>query len=617
VVQHPEIEDDVESTQAPEIHGGKVVDYGLDLAIQILVQEIEPFPAWKAVLDEEPVVDHVGVGQHPIALAFVVIGLPCPRIQSPHIVIQSDDAACAGAFCLKGVLAVPRADVENGLADDVRHGFRYHVARGTITPGHQASTEVDRVEPVVLAYPLSQVGVTGHWVRLLLRRRDRLAADALDCRGPARPERLPEGARRAAGWMPVSLELTRVMATLSRLLRWVEARIAGGWRVVGSRWRVIRGVAAVGLLVVAASVGYQRRAELSSAAGSLGHLRVGWVAVAVAAEIASMVAFGGLHRWLLRTGGVDVSLLSMIEIVLAGNALSSSLPGGAAWSATWSFGQFRRRGADPVLAGWVVVVSGVVATAAVCAIVIAGTWAAGGTGPVSHLRWSAALVLAVPAGAVGGYALAKHSPRARTALHDRTDVLFDHLPATRRAAGLLRQAAAQVATVRPGPLGWIEAFGFAMANWLFDALCLAACIEALGLAVPWRAILVIYGLTQVAASLPITPGGLGVVEASLAALLVAYGEKPSSALAVVLLYRVVSFWGLVPIGWVTWFGIELAYRGGVRRRAHPWADHLHGANPPPPRPAVGPERILRPAPCFDCPDNPDPEESYELVPPAA
>ena len=132
---------------------------------------------------------------------------------------------------------------------------------------------------------------------------------------------------------------------------------------------------------------------------------------------------------------------------------------------------------------------------------------------------------------------------------------------------------------------------------------------------PWRAIVVIYGLTQVAASLPITPGGLGVVEASLAALLVAYGEKPMSALAVVLLYRIVSFWGLVPIGWVTWFGIELAYRGGLRQRPHPWADHLHGVNPAPPRPAVGPERVLRPAPCPGCPDNPDTTaETHELAP---
>src|SRR5271165_3570507 len=103
------------------------------------------------------------------------------------------------------------------------------------------------------------------------------------------------------------------MAILARPVRWVGARIDSSWRVLRTRWRVVRGGAMAGLVVVVAVVGYQKRSELSSAAGELGHLQVGWLVVAVAAEITSMVAFGGLHRWLLRAGGVDVSLVSMVE----------------------------------------------------------------------------------------------------------------------------------------------------------------------------------------------------------------------------------------------------------------------------------------------------------------
>jgi hypothetical protein len=168
-----------------------------------------------------------------------------------------------------------------------------------------------------------------------------------------------------------------------------------------------------------------------------------------------------------------------------------------------------------------------------------------------------------------------------------------------------RQTADKLALVQPGPLAWAGVFGLALANWLYDGACLAGCVAALGLPIPWQSILVIYGLTQVSASLPVTPGGLGVVEGSLAALLIAYGEKPSSALAVVLLYRIVSFWALVPIGWVTWFGIELANRNGLRRGPHPWAEHRHGPTPAPLPPALGPERILRPAPCLGCPEQGD------------
>jgi uncharacterized membrane protein YbhN (UPF0104 family) len=166
----------------------------------------------------------------------------------------------------------------------------------------------------------------------------------------------------------------------------------------------------------------------------------------------------------------------------------------------------------------------------------------------------------------------------------------------------VRKTLDKLATVRPGALGWSEAFTLASANWLYDAICLAACIAALGLHVPWRAVLVIYGLTQVSASLPITPGGLGVVEGSMAALLVAYGTPTTAALAIVLLYRIVSFWALVPIGWIAWFSLELAGRSGLRRRPHPWAPHLHGPRAVVPEPVQGPERILAPEPCRGCPD---------------
>jgi uncharacterized protein (TIRG00374 family) len=48
--------------------------------------------------------------------------------------------------------------------------------------------------------------------------------------------------------------------------------------------------------------------------------------------------------------------------------------------------------------------------------------------------------------------------------------------------------------------------------------------------------------------LPFTPGGLGVVEGSLTVALVAYGGSTQSALSAVLLYRLISFWGLLPAG---------------------------------------------------------------------
>ncbi len=293
---------------------------------------------------------------------------------------------------------------------------------------------------------------------------------------------------------------------------------------------------------------YGHRSEISTAGHMLSHVAVAWLLVAVAAELGSMVAFARLQRWLLLAGGVHVPLVSMVEITLAGNALSTTLPGGAAWSATWSYEQLRRRGAEKVLAGWVILVAGALSSFAVFVILAVGAWVAGSRGPVASLRWVAAGLASIPILVSAGYFLAKRSPTARHLMASSWAAIARHVRPARALGRLVSKTVAELGLIHPGVLGWAEAFGLAMANWLCDCLCLIACAEALSVPVPWRGLLVIYGLTQVAASLPITPGGIGVVEGSMTALLIAYGTRPTLAVAVVLLYRIVSFWGWPPSG---------------------------------------------------------------------
>jgi putative heme transporter len=370
-----------------------------------------------------------------------------------------------------------------------------------------------------------------------------------------------------------------------------------------SKWRTrAQRTVTVVIGVLALWGAYEHRSEISEAGGMLGRVQLTWLLVAIVAELGSMAAFARLQRWLLRAGGVNVPFVSMAEITLAGNALSTSLPGGAAWSATWAFQQLRRRGADKVLAGWVILVAGALSSFAVFVIVAVGAWVAGSRGPVSHLRWLAAGLAAIPVLVSIGYMAARRSSRARQVLAGTWGFIARHVGVARALGNLVHKTVTELGLVHPGPLGWTEAFGFALANWLCDCLCLAACTEALSVHVPWRGILVAYGLTQVAASLPITPGGIGVVEGSLTALLVAYGTRPADALAITLLYRIISFWGLAPIGWSAWAGLELASRRGLRHRAHPWAEHDHGPAPVIDLDQKAPDRVIAPSPCTDCLD---------------
>jgi uncharacterized protein (TIRG00374 family) len=93
----------------------------------------------------------------------------------------------------------------------------------------------------------------------------------------------------------------------------------------------------------------------------------------------------------------------------------------------------------------------------------------------------------------------------------------------------------------------------ALLNWLADAGVLAASIVAVGAPLPWRGLLFAYAVGTVAQSIGILPGGLGVVEGALAISLMGAGVHHPVALAAVLVYRVISFWLVISVGWLVYF----------------------------------------------------------------
>jgi uncharacterized protein (TIRG00374 family) len=123
----------------------------------------------------------------------------------------------------------------------------------------------------------------------------------------------------------------------------------------------------------------------------------------------------------------------------------------------------------------------------------------------------------------------------------------------------------RLTVVRLTPGQMAGALWLGLANWLLDCGCLAMSFLAVGGGVPWKGLLLAYGAGQLAANLPITPGGLGVVEGSLTIAIVAYGGAAPSTVVAVLLYRVLSFWLALPVGWGAW--AWLAWGGRRRPRA--------------------------------------------------
>jgi uncharacterized membrane protein YbhN (UPF0104 family) len=349
---------------------------------------------------------------------------------------------------------------------------------------------------------------------------------------------------------------------------------------------------------------YAARQQLLAGAALLGYLAWPWLVAAGAAELASMVAFARIQSGLLRAGGVPLGILPMFEITLAGNALSVSLPGGVAWGAGYSFEQLRRRGADRTLAVWVLLAAGALDSFALFVLIVVGVWGGGARGPASDLRIPVAVLAAIPLGVAIAFVVARHSRLCRQVgpavawVADRplggASIARWSAAAGRWSSSAARwsssaarwsssaagrwssSAGAWLRVVRPRGIDWAVSFGFAMANWVCDCACLVFCMLTLGIAIPWRGLLVAYCLAQISASLPLTPGGIGIVEGSMSLALIAYGLRAKDAVAAVLLYRIISFWALVPIGWGSWAILLLHGRGGAvgwPGRGHPWAWH--------------------------------------------
>ena len=95
---------------------------------------------------------------------------------------------------------------------------------------------------------------------------------------------------------------------------------------------------------------------------------------------------------------------------------------------------------------------------------------------------------------------------------------------------------------------WWQALMASGGRWAFDYLCLMAAIEAVGVDPDPSLVLLSFCVAQVLGMVPITPGGLGLVEAGLSATLVLAGVPAGEAFLATLAYRLASFWLPLPAG---------------------------------------------------------------------
>jgi uncharacterized protein (TIRG00374 family) len=323
-------------------------------------------------------------------------------------------------------------------------------------------------------------------------------------------------------------------------------------------WPWIQFIGGIALAVLALWALAGRRDELRGVTHYLDDLNGAWTALAVGLEAASFVAFALVQRACLAAGEVPVTTTAMTNVTLAATAIANSIPAGPVVASVFAFRQYRRRGADDTLAGWTLVAVFVAASISLAIVAAAGLVVAGSSGHAYDLTGVTVGVLGVTL-VVG-------------VLFVQRDALVWTVSASvrglRRLTGWPRgdvgdsvdHVIGRLAVVGLRPLQALTVIGYALANWIFDCACLVCCFAAVGAHVPWRGLLLAYGAGQLAANLPITPGGLGVVEGSITIALSYFGGSEPAAIAAVLLYRILSFWIELPVGWAVWAGLAWSQR---------------------------------------------------------
>jgi uncharacterized protein (TIRG00374 family) len=349
-------------------------------------------------------------------------------------------------------------------------------------------------------------------------------------------------------------------------------KVASPWRRRGRLGLTAVAAGAVVVLLV------RERDLIASSFRVAAHLEWTWFVLAVALESLSLASFARIQCRLLRAGAARVRLLPIMATAYAGNALSATLPlVGPQMSTVFVFRRYKQLGVDATVAGWALVVAGVVSSLAsgllfvVGAIlsgndVVAATGAAGG---VVGLGFFALVTVAIRRPAVLGVV---HRP-AGWVLRQAWRVLGR--PAQDPDA-VLGDLVARLGSLRLPLSGWLTVVLLALLNWLADAGVLAASIAAVGAPVPWRDLLFVYAVGTAVASVGVVPGGLGVVEGALALTLMGAGLRHPVALAAVLIYRLISFWMVISVGWLIYFLSSRTGHRGSPRTAPPRLPGLRG-----------------------------------------
>ncbi len=292
-------------------------------------------------------------------------------------------------------------------------------------------------------------------------------------------------------------------------------------------------------------------------------INIGYALLGLVLEAGALLAYAALTRAVLPPGSLP--LTRILRIDLSSLAVSHVLPGGTAGGAGVGYRLLCDSGVRGTDVGFAMATQGIGSAVVLNVILWFALLISIPLRGFNPLYATAALLGVLLFGAFAALVLLltrgeEHAVKLLPALARRVPYLKEETVTTvvRRLAARLRELASDRRLL-------LRAIGWATANWLLDAASLWVFLLAFHQVADPDSLLVAYGLANVLAAIPVTPGGLGVVEGVLIPVLVGFGSPRGIAILGVIAYRLVNFWLPIPAGAAAYLSLKME-RGAPRRR---------------------------------------------------
>ena len=280
------------------------------------------------------------------------------------------------------------------------------------------------------------------------------------------------------------------------------------------------------------------------------------LAIGIGLQVAAWYCYSLLTKAALGEAGRRLSPMRMFRIQMSTKAMSYTVPGGSAAGPALGYRLLTLSNVSGPDAGFALATAGLGSAVVLNVILWIGLLVSiprRGVNPLYGTAALAGILLMMLAGFLV-FGLMEGQGRAERALRwisRRLRVDED------RAAAVIRQIGARLDQLLRDRMLLRRVVVWAAVNWLLDAASLWVFLRAFGGSLDIDALIVTFGIANVVAVIPITPGGLGLVDGIYIPTLIGFGLTRSSASLGVASYRIAQLFFPIVLGGVLYLSLRV------------------------------------------------------------